>query len=192
MIAAVAAVVFAALAIGPVADTLLGAFDQSVNDAVERSGDAFQHAWDVTADVLVYGVAAALALGAAVEAIRRRDTGHAAAIGLLLLAMAANDAILKPFFDRMRPPTAYLDSPAFPSGHTTAALLVSSAILFPRITPVRLGIVATVTALAAVARVLSGAHWVSDVVASIAYGTLVVALMQTNRRMAAPAADQFT
>lgn len=165
---------------------MLGGLDVVVSERVAAFEPWTRHVGDVVSDVLVYGVAALFCLAATAEAIRDRDVGRGAGIALLLLAVAATNTILKPAFARDRPRTAYSETFAFPSGHTSSALLVTSAILLTRITPARLAAVASVASATAIARVLSGAHWVSDVLGGLAYGTLVVALLVSNERIEGP------
>ncbi len=188
-IATSAASIFVLLSLSAVTATLFSTLDQSTNEWVAATPTSTQVAWNVAADVLVYGIAPLLCVIAVWQTIRLRDSSKGAGIALLLLGMAANDTILKPLFGRIRPPTAWSDSFAFPSGHTTAALLVASTLLVTGCSRIRVALVAGITLLTALARILSGAHWVSDVIGSMAYGTAVAALVLGNRRVSAPASS---
>ncbi len=188
-IAITAAAIFVLLSLNVVTAALFSTLDPLTNEWVAGTQASTQVAWNVAADVLVYGIAPLLCVVVVWQTIRWRDSGKGAGIALLLLGMAANDTILKPLFGRLRPPTAWSDSFAFPSGHTTAALLVASTILVTGCSRIRVALVAGITLLTALARILSGAHWVSDVVGSMAYGTAVAALVLGNRRVSAPASS---
>jgi undecaprenyl-diphosphatase len=96
--------------------------------------------------------------------------------------------VLKRFFQRSRP---FVDGPwgewggySFPSGHTLAATLLYAAlflILFPLLHRKRwrfaaAGVTGTVIAAVALSRVALGAHYVSDVMAAMVFGTFWASL----------------
>ena len=123
-------------------------------------------------------------------ALRRYDY---AALFLLLLAVSPLTALLKQIVDRPRPAGDFTvlefpANPSFPSGHTTRSLaffglwfLVSSDVL-PRwaALPVRAGCVAAVF-FTGLSRVWAGAHWPSDVLGSLVWGSLFLALLMMTR-----------
>ncbi|MFJ4621565.1 phosphatase PAP2 family protein [Streptomyces sp. NPDC088812] len=104
---------------------------------------------------------------------------RAAAAGLAAMAMAqlAANGVCKQIADRPRPPKEWIphdevedrpDSSSFPSGHTAAAVAFTAAITPAR--PLAGGLCAVPTAMVAVERVHSGAHYPSDVAAGAAIG----------------------
>jgi undecaprenyl-diphosphatase len=109
-------------------------------------------------------------------------------IGLYAVALLANELgtrALKAAVGRPRPtvePIAATLGPAFPSGHssTSAAFCVTTALLLTRAWPLRRRaalLVAGVPVAVAATRVLLGLHWLSDVVAGLAFGAGIAALV---------------
>ncbi|WP_373432006.1 phosphatase PAP2 family protein [Streptomyces canus] len=104
---------------------------------------------------------------------------RAAAAGLAALAVAqlVSNGLCKQLADRPRPPAEWIphdevadrpDSSSFPSGHTAAAVAFTTAVAptWPAVG----ALCALPTALVAVERVQSGAHYPSDVAAGAAIG----------------------
>ncbi|MFF5406712.1 phosphatase PAP2 family protein [Streptomyces misionensis] len=101
----------------------------------------------------------------------------AAGLGALVVAQLASNGLCKRLADRPRPPAEWIphdevsdrpDSSSFPSGHTAAAVAFTAAVapVWPAV-----GVLCAVpTALVAVERVQSGAHYPSDVAAGAAVG----------------------
>lgn len=173
---------FVALSFVPQGPGSLDAWVQQVPSALDA---ATRRAWDRVADLAAYGAGGALCGAAVLQAVRRRDVGRLAAIGLLGCAALAVGAFLKPGFGRLRPPAAWAHDGAYPSGHTaTAYLLASALVLAPSDRPrgARL-LVVGVAGVAAAARVLSGQHWLSDVLGSVVYGWLVVGALRASGRL---------
>ncbi|MEV3911954.1 phosphatase PAP2 family protein [Streptomyces canus] len=102
---------------------------------------------------------------------------RAAAAGLVAMVVAqlASNGLCKQLADRPRPPAEWIphdevadrpDSSSFPSGHTAAAVAFTAAPTWPAAG----ALCAVPTALVAVERVQSGAHYPSDVAAGAAIG----------------------
>ncbi|MFI6435762.1 phosphatase PAP2 family protein [Streptomyces sp. NPDC050759] len=103
----------------------------------------------------------------------------AAAAGLVAMVVAqlASNGLCKQLADRPRPPAEWIphdevadrpDSSSFPSGHTAAAVAFTAAVA--PTWPAAGALCAVPTALVAVERVQSGAHYPSDVAAGAAIG----------------------
>ncbi|MET7745977.1 phosphatase PAP2 family protein [Streptomyces sp. NPDC005385] len=99
--------------------------------------------------------------------------------GLTALAVAqlVSNGVGKQLVDRSRPPKEWIehdevddrpDSPSFPSGHTAAAVAFTAAVT--PAWPLAAGLCAVPTALLAVERVQSGAHYPTDVAAGALIG----------------------
>jgi membrane-associated phospholipid phosphatase len=105
-------------------------------------------------------------------------------IAPFLIAVVLGEVILvnsiKQLLDRVRPtfnPIAETLGPSFPSGHsaTAAALYASVALVLvrgrsPRVRALLAGGAAALAAGVACSRVMLGVHWLSDVVAGVAFG----------------------
>ncbi|MET9460330.1 phosphatase PAP2 family protein [Streptomyces canus] len=104
---------------------------------------------------------------------------RAAAAGMvaMMVAQLASNGLCKQLADRPRPPAEWIphdevadrpDSSSFPSGHTAAAVAFTAAVAptWPAVG----ALCAVPTALLAVERVQSGAHYPSDVAAGAAIG----------------------
>jgi membrane-associated phospholipid phosphatase len=154
---------------------------------VRTFGDALsQPGWLPVSTVLVAGAVAWM-----LRCREMRLAGSTAAGGLATLALTN---ILKAAFRRPLPPaaaTAHPESFAFPSGHTLAATAALGLAIFlsveawqRRVRPSQaagrrawtISIVAwgLLSLAVGVARVLAGAHWMSDVLASWVLGTAMV------------------
>lgn len=92
--------------------------------------------------------------------------------------------VFKSFFKRNRPPAAIpgyhsviepSDQFSFPSGHTSAAFLVSGALIFAY--PECIWIVMPWAILVGIARVLLGVHFPTDVIAGAALGSSICLFM---------------
>lgn len=132
-----------------------------------------------------YGLPA-LALGSAAILAARR---HVRAGALFLLWIPASMATggLKQLIDRPRPAGDFAirefpSTLSFPSGHAMAAVMVLGAwfVVAPHVLPRRAVLPARVAAAVgiaatALARVWAGAHWPSDVLASVAIGVVILA-----------------
>lgn len=114
---------------------------------------------------------------AAAMAWRGGWRGRRAAAGLVAMVVAqlASNGLCKQLADRPRPPAEWIphdevadrpDSSSFPSGHTAAAVAFTAAPTWPAAG----ALCAVPTALVAVERVQSGAHYPSDVAAGAAIG----------------------
>ena len=97
--------------------------------------------------------------------------------------------VVKAAIDRARPdivPVAQFDGPSHPSGHPMAAASLWG--LVPAVVAVHfrsrglwwtsVAVAVTVVVLVAAARVVPGAHWLTDVVASLAWAALYLAAVQ--------------
>ena len=119
------------------------------------------------------------AIGAAV--LWRRCRASAITLGLLVAAAVSTDILLKLVVDRPRPPNPIVDTGlgSFPSGHVIHAVVIFGLvpILLWALTRSRaylmLGFTIFGVAVGSVAasRIALGAHWPSDVVASLFIGT---------------------
>lgn len=108
---------------------------------------------------------------------RRGQKAAAAGLAAVVVAQLMSNAVCKQLADRPRPPKEWFshdevedrpDSSSFPSGHTAAAVAFTAAIT-PTWPPA--GVLCAVpTAMVAVERVQSGAHYPSDVAAGAAIG----------------------
>ncbi|MFF1711516.1 phosphatase PAP2 family protein [Streptomyces sp. NPDC058268] len=101
----------------------------------------------------------------------------AAGLGALVVAQLVSNGLCKQLADRPRPPTEWIphdevadrpDSSSFPSGHTAAAVAFTAAAAPSW--PTAGALCAVPTALVALERVQSGAHYPSDVAAGAAIG----------------------
>jgi membrane-associated phospholipid phosphatase len=108
---------------------------------------------------------------------RRGRRAAAAGLGAMMLAQLASNGLCKRLADRPRPPADWIphdevadrpDSSSFPSGHTAAAVAFTAAVA-PTWSAAG-ALCAVPTALVAVERVQSGAHYPSDVAAGAAIG----------------------
>jgi membrane-associated phospholipid phosphatase len=169
----------------------LSVYDPEVTAALvrARSGTltALAQGWTFAGSEVSVGLLAALV--AAWLLVRRRDRRATALFTFGMLLSGGLTLGLKHLLSRPRPPAGVVLGPldtgySFPSGHTlysTAFLGLLAVLLWRRTTTAvaRLGIVAgAVTASAAVAlsRVYLGYHWLTDVLAGLALGAMVVAV----------------
>ncbi|MEW2418188.1 phosphatase PAP2 family protein [Streptomyces sp. NPDC046866] len=117
---------------------------------------------------------------------------RAAAAGVLAMAAAEvwSNGLAKPLVERRRPPAEWIphegvadrpDSSSFPSGHTAAAVAFTAAVASRW--PWAGAACAVPTALVAVERVHSGAHYPSDVAAGAMIGGAAAALVRTAPRV---------
>jgi undecaprenyl-diphosphatase len=123
----------------------------------------------------------AIAVGVvAVAFLWRRCRASAFTLGVLVAAALTVDTMLKVVVDRARPPNPAVSTGlgSFPSGHVTHAVIIFGLVPFllwiltNRPGVLRLGFVvfAVVVLLVAWSRVRLGAHWPSDVIASLFIG----------------------
>lgn len=105
-------------------------------------------------------------------------------VPVFLVAVVVGDVVIvnaiKYTLDRVRPtfnPIAETLGPSFPSGHSATAAAVYAAIALvvarrrsPRVRALLAGAAAAVAVAVAASRVLLGVHWLSDVVAGVAFG----------------------
>jgi undecaprenyl-diphosphatase len=107
----------------------------------------------------------------------RGRTAAAAGLAALAIAQLASNAVCKQLTDRPRPPNDWIpheeaedrpDPSSFPSGHTAAAVAFTAA-LAPT-WPLAGALCAVPTAMVAIERVQSGAHYPSDVAAGAVIG----------------------
>jgi undecaprenyl-diphosphatase len=123
----------------------------------------------------------AIAVGLiAVAFLWRRCRASAFTLGVLVAAALTVDTVLKVIVDRARPPSPAVSTMlgSFPSGHVIHAVIIFGLVPFllwiltnlPGV--LRLGFVvfAVVVLLVAWSRVRLGAHWPSDVIASLFIG----------------------
>jgi membrane-associated phospholipid phosphatase len=127
-----------------------------------------------------YVVVAVMVVVASVEYLRARNRW----VPVFLVAVVVGEtilvAIVKQALDRARPtfnPAAATLGPSFPSGHsaTAAALYAAVALVISRRLARRprafiAGCAAAVAVAVACSRVLLGVHWLSDVLAGLAFG----------------------
>jgi membrane-associated phospholipid phosphatase len=127
-----------------------------------------------------YVVIAVLVLVALVEYVRVPNRW----VPVFLVAVVAGDVVLvntiKGLLDRVRPtfdPIAASLGPSFPSGHSAlaaafyaAAALVLARKRSPRTRALLAGGAVTIAVAVACSRVLLGVHWMSDVIAGLAFG----------------------
>ncbi|MFE9404108.1 phosphatase PAP2 family protein [Streptomyces sp. NPDC006530] len=101
----------------------------------------------------------------------------AAGLGALAAAQLISNGVCKQLADRPRPPAEWIphdevddrpDSSSFPSGHTAAAVAFTAAVA--PIWPAAGALCAVPTAMVALERVQSGAHYPSDVAVGAAIG----------------------
>lgn len=116
----------------------------------------------------------------------------AAVAGIMSMAAAEllSNGVAKQVVERRRPPEEWIphddvedrpDSSSFPSGHTAAAVAFTAAVAPSR--PWAAAVCAVPTALVAIERVHSGAHYPSDVAAGAAIGLTAAALVRTAPRI---------
>jgi membrane-associated phospholipid phosphatase len=133
--------------------------------------------WQVTRDVLsffdpaAYAVLAVAVVGGALAARRPR---HALAAAVLLAGSALTTQVLKHALATQRPfpPLHYLPPTSWPSGHTTAAVALSLALVLVsprRLRPAVAAAAAVVSAAAGFSLLVQASHYPSD----IAGGALV-------------------
>jgi membrane-associated phospholipid phosphatase len=148
-----------------------------VDNATSWSTDALRL---VTQLGNTYVVIAVLVLVALVEYVRVPNRW----MPVFLVAVVAGDVVLvntiKGFLDRVRPtfdPIAASLGPSFPSGHSAlaaafyaAAALVLARKRSPRTRALLAGGAVTIAVAVACSRVLLGVHWMSDVIAGLAFG----------------------
>jgi membrane-associated phospholipid phosphatase len=148
-----------------------------VDNATSWSTDALRL---VTQLGNTYVVIAVLVLVALVEYVRVPNRW----VPVFLVAVVAGDVVLvntiKGFLDRVRPtfdPIAASLGPSFPSGHSAlaaafyaAAALVLARKRSPRTRALLAGGAVTIAVAVACSRVLLGVHWMSDVIAGLAFG----------------------
>jgi len=130
-------------------------------------------------DVLVRAGLAVL-VGFALMCGGRRDPTRLARLGLVFVGGLAIVELLKTAVERLRPNSlpGPVSGNSFPSGHTTgaamtaalAALLLREAIRRPEMRWAVYVTAAGLVLLQGVGRLLSGSHWLSDVVASVLLG----------------------
>jgi undecaprenyl-diphosphatase len=123
-------------------------------------------------------VLAGLALFGAGLLVRRQRRTDAALLVASLVGVSLLTNGLKLAFGRPRPQPAVVDSPAFPSGHTSGSVAVFVLLAVLIATRHRKQLVAVAALLAGVVgatRILVEAHWLSDVLAGYCFGVAVVA-----------------
>jgi undecaprenyl-diphosphatase len=120
-----------------------------------------------------------------------RGRGAAAAgIGAMAVAEVLSNGIVKQLVERRRPPKDWIpqddvedrpDSSSFPSGHTAAAVAFTAAVTpsWPWVGAA----CAAATALVAIERVHTGAHYLSDVAAGAAIGAAAATLVRMAPRL---------
>ncbi|MFI8939626.1 phosphatase PAP2 family protein [Streptomyces syringium] len=111
-------------------------------------------------------------------------------IAAMAVAQVLSNGVAKQLVERPRPPKEWFwhedvedrpDSSSFPSGHTAAAVAFTAAVT--PTWPWAGAACAVPTALVAVERVHSGAHYPSDVAAGAAIGLAAAALVRTAPRL---------
>ncbi|MEZ5592877.1 MAG: bifunctional DedA family/phosphatase PAP2 family protein [Gammaproteobacteria bacterium] len=153
---------------------------QSVRNA---PGDALMIAITMLGDGVVLTV---LAIGMVGWLLWRRAWYVASTVSLVLLAAAGFVPLAKMLLHRARPMPFYsgADAYSFPSGHATlAATLFGILALLISVNMPRWGraavcsVAAAVVAMIAFSRVYLHAHWPSDVVAGLAFGLAMIAVV---------------
>ncbi|MEU7106414.1 phosphatase PAP2 family protein [Streptomyces stramineus] len=144
-----------------------------VEDAAERT-----KLWWATAAVMVAG-----------GGWRGRRAASAGVAGMVTAQVLSN-GVGKQLIERRRPPKEWFwhedvedrpDSSSFPSGHTAAAVAFTAAVA--PTWPWAGAVCAVPTALVAVERVHSGAHYPSDVAAGAAIGLAAAAVVRAAPRL---------
>lgn len=149
-------------------------------------------------------IVAAILLASVTAAARpRRRTVRAVVTLTLVLPLLLVNSVLKDLVDSPRPgpgngiaPDHLYDSGGFPSGHTTGAVLVfgSIAVVAGLVLPSRprwigLTLGAGLIVLAGPARVITGAHWPSDVVGGYLWGAVLLVIAVEGGRLAGHKCD---
>jgi membrane-associated phospholipid phosphatase len=184
---ALAVLVVAGVAFGAVFEMVTSQWGLYRADASAARWGA-DHATPATTDVLealtqlgstVVAVAAA-AVVSVVAYVRRREARVAAFLAMVVVGEILLANVIKVAVGRERPAVLPLVHPtgmSFPSGHTTTAAAVATAIAFvlgrrqARLTKILLGVgAAAVVVVVAATRVLLGVHWLTDVVAGAFLG----------------------
>jgi len=166
---------------------LLSGVDSMVFQAVARPGLVAAELVSATAGIPVFAVYAAALLAYDV-ARRGRVSLGTVSLGVSLVIAMVLVAVLKASLQVPRPGEQPLHRPllealmaadyyAFPSGHTARAVVAAYYLSRGRRGPVRVALWAWALAVAA-SRVLLGAHWVSDVAASVVLGLLVALVVE--------------
>lgn len=186
LIAALAAAGFLTLLITLLFDPELTRIDQAVFNVLQSfrsySGTRIVTAITMAADGLVLTViSVALVLWLAV-----RGHGRVALVaGGAIAAASLFVPVIKSFVQRARPAELYTgaDAFSFPSGHATLSTTVFGIIavlvaanVSARYRLLVVGSAAVACLLVAFSRLFLGAHWLSDVAAGLAFGTLVSAI----------------
>jgi membrane-associated phospholipid phosphatase len=156
--------------------------DQSVGQWEVDHGTRFStHALQLVTDLAsTYAVILVLVVVAIVEYVRVPNKW----IPVFLVTVVVGEIVLvttiKQALDRVRPtfnPAAATLGPSFPSGHsaTAAALYAAVALVIarrraPQTRALIAGTAAAIAVAVASSRVLLGVHWLSDVVAGLAFG----------------------
>lgn len=189
VVAAFSAAVAAALTALVVAGAVVPSLDRHVLDAANaHRPSALYGVTGAVIDMFSPPVDVAVLLGAAAVVSRRKGSWRPLALGLVAVAALVGVVLAVKFgVGRAAPPPHHPLDGAFPSGHTaatlvcygTVAMLVGSGRrdLSRRLTAATIG----VTVLVGAALVYGGFHWLSDVVAAIAFGTLVLAAVYLAR-----------
>lgn len=182
-VAAISAAVAVALTALVVAGTVVPSLDRHVLDAANaHRSSALNDVAGVVIDMFSPPVDVAVLLGAALVVSRRTGSWRPLVLALVAVVALVGVVLAMKFgVGRAAPPPHHPFDGAFPSGHTattlvcygTVAMLVGSRRrdLRRRLTAVTAG----VTALVGAALVYGGYHWLSDVVAAVPFGTLVLA-----------------
>ncbi|MFD5338199.1 phosphatase PAP2 family protein [Streptomyces hawaiiensis] len=121
---------------------------------------------------------------------RRGRTAAAAGLAAVAVAQVASNGVCKRLADRPRPPREWIphdevedrpESSSFPSGHTSAAVAFTAAVA--PTWPSAGALCAVPTAMVAVERVQSGAHYPSDVATGAAIGLAAAWLVRSTPRL---------